>query len=267
MNLQLVSLEFCILCRSVSTLHLTVKRGISTKIWEDINAPDGKAKRQRCTRIPTLRPRKVTWRLPESQLARCSRALLDNVEHIILDSYYIPGRTENTDKAISWPPSLQKLTFGSRFEKDIRKFEFPMSLQQLVFASNFNQPIGKVMMPESLEILSFGGVFNLQINGVTWPALLRQLVFGSCFNQPVNGVTWPLSHRYLKFGCYFNQPMDGVALPMTLEQLEFGYYLTQPMDGVTLPLSLQKLTFRGDFKQLGGPSGLKTRAGGSKAYK
>ncbi|CAM9608175.1 unnamed protein product [Ectocarpus fasciculatus] len=100
-----------------------------------------------------------------------------------------------------WPSTLMVLTFGHDFDTDIIGVTFPASLQRLTFGFCFNRPI------------------NCDGVGVAFPLSLQQLSFGACFNQPVDDVVWPASLRRLAFGFAFRQSVDRWAWPVGLTHL------------------------------------------------
>ncbi|CAN0122972.1 unnamed protein product, partial [Ascophyllum nodosum] len=153
LQLQLASLQFCVLCRSVSTLHVTIKRRIRARVWKDVPTSDGKVKKTRITRVPVLQPLKLTWRLPVSRLGHCSSKVLANVEQLTLGD-----RNDEIDE-VTWPSGLRTLIFGLNFNHSIDGIAWPSSLQKLRFKLSFNQPIDAVTWPESLQQLTFGCKF------------------------------------------------------------------------------------------------------------
>ena len=52
----MTSLQFCELCRSVPTLHLTVGTAMHDLVWTDSSSSDLEVKERYDTRVPTLRP-------------------------------------------------------------------------------------------------------------------------------------------------------------------------------------------------------------------
>jgi len=68
-QLQIASLEFCVACRSVSTLALIVDKYTPTHLWAGAPARETRsAKRLSATRVPTLRAPPVVWELSASAL-------------------------------------------------------------------------------------------------------------------------------------------------------------------------------------------------------
>ena len=82
LQLQLASLQFCVMCRSVSTLHLIVKDNIHALLLEDAPASDDKVKKLRRTRVPTIRPLILAWKIPVTYLRRFSSQVLGNVKEL-----------------------------------------------------------------------------------------------------------------------------------------------------------------------------------------
>ncbi|CAN0415709.1 unnamed protein product, partial [Ascophyllum nodosum] len=160
LELQLASLQFCVVCRNVSTLHLIVKNGMETLLLDDAPTSDVKVKTPCRTRVPTLRPLILTWKLP-----------IQAIDGVV------------------WPASLQRLTFGEYFNQAIDGVVWPASLQRLTFGEYFNQAIDGVVWPASLQQLTFGDGFNQAIDGVVWPASLQQLTFGYNFDHAMDGVS------------------------------------------------------------------------------
>ena len=144
-------------------------------VWKDTPA-GGRNVKPRVTRVPSLRPRKLTWKLSQWEFSQCSSKLLANVERLV---FYGGGRGR---------------LFGNG-DIDIAKFESLPSLQQLTFGDEFNQVINEVVWPASLRKLEFGNNFNQPIHEVAWPTSLQQLTFGKRFDQPINEVVWPTSLR------------------------------------------------------------------------
>lgn len=168
LDLQLVSFQLCVLCRSVSTLHLTVSNGISTRVWKDVPSSehDREATKLHRSPIPVLRPRILTWKLRESRLSQCSSELVGSVEHLVIHG----SRAREGNMQIPWP-SVKQLTFENLCDRDVTSIEWPSGLRKL----------------------TFGGDFNQAIDGVSWPASLQHLTLGRRFNRPINKIAWPAS--------------------------------------------------------------------------
>ena len=82
LQLQLASLQFCVLCRSVSTLHLIVKEGMHTLLLEDAPASGVKVKEPLRTRVPIIRPLILTWKHPVSCFTQFSSEAFANVQQL-----------------------------------------------------------------------------------------------------------------------------------------------------------------------------------------
>ena len=98
----------------------------------------GRNVKPRITRVPSLRPRKLTWKL--SQFGN------------------------GVDIDIAEFESLQQLTFGYMFDQPINEVVWPASLEELTFGDSFNQPINEVVWPASLQQLTFEYGFNQPIH-------------------------------------------------------------------------------------------------------
>ncbi|CAM9155939.1 unnamed protein product, partial [Ascophyllum nodosum] len=88
LQLQLTSLQFCELCRSVPTLHLTVGTAMHDLVWTDSPSSDLEVKKLYDTRVPTLRPLILTWRLPRFRLNVFSRKALATLQQLKFGSYF-----------------------------------------------------------------------------------------------------------------------------------------------------------------------------------
>ena len=155
MQLQLASLQFCVMCRSVSTLHLVVIDDRQTLPFEDAPTSTVNVEKLRRTRVPNVCPLILTWKLPAFYLKRFSSKALAYVKQLTFRDAF-----EDKVDDVAWPPSLQRLT---------------PSLQRLTFGHRFNQTVDGFVWPASLQQLTFGYHFNQAIDGVVWPATLQQL--------------------------------------------------------------------------------------------
>lgn len=255
--LQLASLPFCIACRSISTLHVTVGKNTPRRLWvtpaEQPSTPTSESRRRyhqgsdsSLVRLPFLRARGVMWKsCASAKFMSCENDILANLERV----KFSPAFTRSLESVI-WPQGVKIIIFDerglgetSKYNQPIENVEWPASLQQLAFGSKFNQPIKWVRWPASLQRLAFGKEFNQPIDGVLWPASLQQLEFGYNFNQPIERLMWPTSLQEVLFGWEFNQPIEGVVWPTFLKRITFGYSFNQPIGGVGWPTSLQQLTF------------------------
>ena len=256
LDLQLVSLELCTLCRSVPALLVRVDRDTPRRLWSPV---DGAALQQRRTRgararahgsrrVPTLLPWGVRWMLPGvvPTLSPCEPELPERLRGLRLVVSRATGRSGSVAggarmQLVSWPASLRRLHFD--INRPVAGVVWPASICSLVFGHDFNQPVAEMAWPASLRRLSFGNFFDQPIDGVAWPASLQELSFGGCFDQPIAGVFWPSSLKHLSFGWAFNRPITGVFWPSSLRDLAFGNEFDQPITGVVWPASLQQLSF------------------------
>ena len=105
-------------------------------VWTDSPSSDLEVKKRHDTRVPTLRPLLLTWRLPLFRLNVFLRKALATLQQLEFGSYF---NEEMND--IVWLSALQQLTVGSRFNLAIDEVTWPASLQQLTLGYDFNQPI------------------------------------------------------------------------------------------------------------------------------
>ena len=109
LQLQLASLQFCLMCRSGSTLHLIVIDDRQTLLFEDAPSSNVNVKKLRRTRVSNFWPLILTWKLPAVHLKQFSSALA-----YVKQLTFWDGFNDKVDD-VAWPPSLQQLTFGHRF--------------------------------------------------------------------------------------------------------------------------------------------------------
>ncbi|CAM9373459.1 unnamed protein product [Scytosiphon promiscuus] len=267
-ELQLSSFSLCEACRGAHTVHLRVDTRTPTTLLESVDAPRQNPDGGVLSRVPRLRGRRVTWKLPSADLLSNRMEALSEAEELYfcdpfdasLEIRAWPNRlkkivinpwsmSDHSIVGVTWPTSLQQLTFGLGFNQPIEEVKWPMSLERLDFGWSFNQPIKGVTWPTSLQHLIFLSRFNQRIDGFVWPPLLQELIFGGYFNQPIGGVVWPTSLRYLSLGHAFNQSVHGIVWPPLLDVLIFGRRFNQPINSVTWPKSLQDLWFGDKFSQ------------------
>lgn len=263
-NLQLASLEFCSMCRAVSTLHMRVDEHTPPGLWatpfEQRSTPptidskrsgdDGAARNT--IRVPLLRARGVIWTETASSKFMSSKSnALSYLQYV----EFAPGTVRDLTTVV-WPHGVRTIVFDdgnngelSRFNLPIERVAWPAGLQYLTFGYAFNHRVDRALWSTSLQRLTFGHAFDQPVDGVVWPLSLQQLTFGHAFNQPIEAVAWPSSLQQLTFGSSFNQPVEGVTWPVSLQQLAFGSRFNQPIEGVSWPPSLQHLTFRICFNQ------------------
>eukprot|EP00435_Cladocopium_sp_Y103_P019087 s843_g4.t1 len=198
-------------------------------------------------------------------------------------------RADNFNRSlagVTFPSSLQTLSFGSKFNQRLADVALPISLRTLTFGADFNQSMAVVTLPSSLQTLTFGRKFNQSmadtltfgwefnhsLAGVTLPSSLLTLTLGNKFNQSlefdryhiakepaeldiwlelqsefVRRVTLPSSLQTLTLGDQFNQSLTGITLPDSLRTLTFGENFNQSLTGIALPSSLQTLSFGGSY--------------------
>ncbi|CAN0399792.1 unnamed protein product [Ectocarpus fasciculatus] len=267
-ELQLASLEFCMVCRNYNTVHLKVDAQTPRRLLEAADAPPPYPKRLCSTRVPRLRARCVTWNIPTAEIlttpifamkgANClefGRAFEGSVEAVAwpqqlkrVEFHYASPFNQPID-LVQWPATLQRLLLGGKFNRPIEGVAWPDSLQTLEFGMFLNQAIEQVSWPDSLQEVIFGDFFNQPIERVSWPESLQLLHFGEDFNQPIERVVWPASLKRVTFyiDSRFNQPIADVAWPASIQQLYFGQHLNQPIQRVVWPPSLQQVIFVGDF--------------------
>ena len=88
--------------------------GIHTLLLEDAPASDVKVKKLRRTRVPTIRPLILTWKIPVSYFKRFSSQALANVKQLTFGNRF----NDKIDDA-AWLSSLQRLTFGHDFNQAV----------------------------------------------------------------------------------------------------------------------------------------------------
>ena len=118
-------------------------------------------KKRHDTRVPTFRPLILTWRLPLFCPNTFSRNALENLQQL-----QQPTVRNNSDLAIgevAWPVSLQRLTFGCRFSREIDGVVWPASLQQVIFGRDFKWAVER---PGLFKKLTFGRGFDQAVDGI-----------------------------------------------------------------------------------------------------
>ncbi|CAM9161457.1 unnamed protein product [Ectocarpus sp. 13 AM-2016] len=267
-ELQLASMEFCIACRNVQTMHLKVDAQIPRRLLAAADTPLRRSKRLGRTLVPRLSARRVSWNMKTAAELRYPIFAIQDVDCMkfgmdfegSVETVAWPQRLEtiefhNSSKfnqpidLVEWPDSLQTLEFGRSFNQPIEHAKFSASLQQLIFGFSFDQPISGKLLPRSLQQLDLGARFNQPVEGVEWPPTLKQLSFGVIFNQPVERVEFPASLQEITFSRAFNQPIERAKFPASLQQLCFEWRFNQPIEDVSWPDSLQRLCFDRDFNQ------------------
>ncbi|CAN0363910.1 unnamed protein product, partial [Ectocarpus fasciculatus] len=193
LELQLVSLELCQACRSAQLLDARVDEDTPPTLWTSRASHTTPGKRSETSfiisnRVPAVQAFGWTWKLPVDHLPqRASMELHPGPKCPQQNGQ----RFDAGVGSVVLPRSLKRLEIS--MDMSINAVSWPASLQQLSFGYYFNQSIVGAPWPASLHHLSFGDSFNQPIVGAPWPASLQQLSFGDSFNQPIFGVTWPAS--------------------------------------------------------------------------
>ncbi|CAM9318371.1 unnamed protein product, partial [Ectocarpus sp. 12 AP-2014] len=258
LELQLVALRFCMICRHVPSLTLRVgKRAMRHQ----------KAGLNNSSRVPALRPSAIRGQyVKEAMLSKHHK----RIDCRSASRIKFGKKFDEPIAGVPWPCTLRQLEFDRRFDQAIVSVQWPRSLQKLTFNGLFNQPVEGISWPSDLRELDLGLSFNLPIEDVAWPKSLRVMRFGPCFNQPIERVKWPplvkfeldvdFNHPILQvewpeslqrltFGYSFDQEIDNVKWPSLLEELEFGSLFNKRIDNVSWPAGLKQLTFACKFNQ------------------
>ncbi|CAM9488248.1 unnamed protein product, partial [Sphacelaria rigidula] len=172
-NLELASLQFCLACRSVSTLHVNVGRNTPKRLW----ATSVEEASTAVSRVPLLRARGVTCMECAPAHFMCSENdILSRVEHV----EFSPDFNRSLENVV-WPRGVENITFPSvgeelpKFNQPIDRVVWPASLRELVIQGDFDQPIEQVVWPSSLQYMNLDSDFNHPIDGVVWPPSLQRL--------------------------------------------------------------------------------------------
>ncbi|CAN0497454.1 unnamed protein product [Ectocarpus sp. 12 AP-2014] len=201
-------------CRTAGHVHLKVDARIPRRLLAAADAPPPHPKRLCWTRVPRVRARRVTWKMPTASEWTSPIFALADAEYLefggkfrgSLDTVAWPRRLKTIEfsgwsafnqavELAQWPTSLQKLVLGDRFNQPIERASWPDSLREPVFQWDFNQPIARVSWPDSVEKLSFGRDFNQPIKDICWPASLRELMVGEKFKETTAGARWPAGFK------------------------------------------------------------------------
>ncbi|CAM9150390.1 unnamed protein product [Ectocarpus sp. 12 AP-2014] len=257
LELQLVTLRLCVICRHVPSLTLRVgKRAMRHQ----------KAGLKNSSRVPALRPSAIRGQYVKEAMLSKHHKRIDCRSALRIK---FGKKFDEPVAGFPWPCSLRQLEFGRRFDQAIVSVEWPRSLQKLIFDGLFNQPVEGISWPSDLRELDLGLSFNLPIENVTWPKSLRVVRFGPCFNQPIERVKWPplkfeldvdFNHpilqvewpeslQRLSFGYSFDREINHVKWPSLLEELDFGDLLNKGIDNVSWPAGLKQMTIACKFNQ------------------
>ena len=202
----------------------------------------GKTERLSCTYVPT--DLYAAWCYLQGFQVFDEEFALDGISEIRMTR----GRTY-VQHLGRLPKSLERLTFGFRFNQSLERVNLPGNLQSLTFGDSFNQGLERVTLPGNLQSLTFGVGFNQSLERVTLPGNLQSLTFGYCFNQSLERVFLPGNLQSLTFGSMFNQGLERMTLPGNLQSLTLGSEFNHSLEHVTLPGNLQSLTFGDKFNQ------------------
>ncbi|CBN78402.1 conserved unknown protein [Ectocarpus siliculosus] len=227
LELQLVALRFCVICRHVPSLTLRVGKRAMRHQKSGLNSS---------SRVPALRPSAIRGQYVKE-------AILSK-HHKRIDCRSASGikfgkQFDEPIAGVPWPCSLRQLEFGRRFDQAIVSVEWPRSLQKLTFDGLFNQPVEGISWPSDLRELDFGLSFNRPIEDVAWPKSLRAMRFGPCFNQPIEQV--------LIFGDDFNKPIEGTKWPSSLKKFTLGLKFEQSIANVSWPQAFEHLHLENVF--------------------
>ncbi|CAM9925845.1 unnamed protein product [Scytosiphon promiscuus] len=260
-ELQMTSMQFCVACRSVTTLTLTVNSRTPARLLAAAaDASYSRQKRFCSSLVPRLRARQLVWKLQTANKLRKTTHAFASASSIVFCASFVGslegiawpnrlkllkfeyfGKYDAPIAGVAWPKSLERIDFGVEFNQPVEGVRWPASLQRLSFGHLFDQPVEGVAWPDSMTHIAFGERFNQPVEGVRWPSALQELTFGDAFNQPIKAVAWPKLLRRLEFGEAFDQRLEGVAWPPSLEELTFGENFNWPVDEVTWPGSLRSL--------------------------
>lgn len=156
-ELQLASLQLCEACRRAQSVHLRVDDDIPTTLLAEVGACHVHHEGSPSSRVPRLRVRGVTWEL-------LSLDLLSNPDDIFAEGEEMRfvGAFDSNLEVRGWTGRLSTMTLKRSpcFNQPIVGVTWPASLQQLTFGYSFNQPIAGVTWPSSLLQLTFGGGFD-----------------------------------------------------------------------------------------------------------
>ncbi|GAM21822.1 hypothetical protein SAMD00019534_049970 [Acytostelium subglobosum LB1] len=181
-------------------------------------------------------------------------------------SYEVEDSEESLDDI---PPSILRLTFGSKFNRFIRPGVLPEHLTHLTFGHRFNRPILPDAFPPTVRVLEFGYRFNSVLPMGAIPPSVTKLSFGHDFNQSL--VNLPTGITQLKLDYEYARPLTPGSLPPALihlrilsghnfevavgsfpnglQHLEFGVAFDQPLVPGLLPNTITHLLFGQRFNR------------------
>ncbi|CBJ31361.1 conserved unknown protein [Ectocarpus siliculosus] len=237
MQLQLASLELCASCRSMHLLKLNVQHGTPTRLWRGTatTRETRSVKRRNVTRVPVVRARTVTWKLPGLALRNMTGDAWSEVTTFSLG----PGFDDDLPRGIQWPEKLTLLGLGPGFNRSVEHLSLPASVRFLVFGASFNMPMDNFAWPPLLRVLVLGPSFSQPIHPGAFPESLQVLLFQGDFTHPVEGFVWPRSLLQLYVWGLLAQPLGRISWPASLQVLLFGHVRNESLDEVTWPESLR----------------------------
>ncbi|CAN0414325.1 unnamed protein product [Ectocarpus sp. 12 AP-2014] len=138
LELPLVSLELCGVCRSAQLLHVRVHEDTPPTLWTSRTSRTTPSQRnpEVCisNRVPPVQAFGWAWKLPMDRLPQRGQR---------------PSSCAARVGPVVWPPSLKQLVFDDDME--IIKVSWPASVQQLCLTADFDQPIVGAMWPACLQ--------------------------------------------------------------------------------------------------------------------
>lgn len=272
MELQLVSLEFCVACRTVAVVHVKLEEGTPRSLWAHGESPLAMREflcwEQRiCPRVPAVQAYSVTWGLSSGLVPQSSTPkIVSSSSHFSVGDIsrtFIRRSLVTHVNPVSAAAALLVVHTSGRAGENMPEIGSKLgSLLLGPIAGTLLLDLVKSVLPSReftttapnvgwsrVRRLKFGDAFNGAMDNMLWPTSLLQLTFGKQFNQSIIGVKWPASLRSVKFGWGFNQPIFGVEWPASLQYLVFEGSFNQSIDGVVWPASLRSLTFGFRFNQ------------------
>lgn len=73
---------------------------------------------------------------------------------------------------VSWPASLQEVTFGLSSYRPLSSVVWPSSVRSLNLEYSFSHLVDTVQLRDRLQNLTLGGQFNEPVETLTWPTSL-----------------------------------------------------------------------------------------------
>ncbi|CAM9582244.1 unnamed protein product [Ectocarpus fasciculatus] len=187
LELQLVSLAFCVACRDVPTLHVRVDRQTPATLWSPRKSHTTSNKRSRevCTssRVPAVQAFGLTWALPLEVLQQ--RAAME------------PRSGSECQQRLTGPPSASRLRWEI-WSQNLKRLEFDSDM-----------PLNTVSWPASIQQLSFRVCFNHQLWESRGRSAYRRYRSGMSSTSPLpKSCGRPLCSSY-RSGRNLNTPWPG----------------------------------------------------------